>query len=329
MTAPTRSLCVRNLEVSFQTPGGTVKAVRGVTFDIPAGENVGILGESGSGKSVSVGAALGTVESPPAIITGSARLGEVELIGADRRALRKIQGDRIAMVFQDAMSALNPGLTVGYQLEELFRVHRPTMKKAERRAKTIDLLRRVQIPSPEVRITNYPHEFSGGMCQRIMIAMAIALEPEVLIADEPTTALDVTVEAQIMRLLSELKQQTGMALVLITHDIGLVAENTAQLLVMYGGQIVERGATADIIARPAHPYTIGLMNSVPSANMKGKALNTIPGSPPVLAAMPSGCVFHPRCVRSTEICRTDIPQNVTLPGGRESACHFAKDIYDA
>lgn len=328
MSAVALALTVHDLAVSFHTPNGTVEAVRGVTFDIPAGRNVGILGESGSGKSVSVGAALGTVESPPAIITGSAKLGDVELIGADVRKLRAIQGNRIAMVFQDAMSALNPGLTIGYQMEELFAVHRPKMKRADRRANAIDLLRRVQIPSPETRIGNYPHEFSGGMCQRIMIAMAIALEPEVLIADEPTTALDVTVEAQIMRLLSELKQQTGMALILITHDIGLVAENTEQLLVMYGGRIVERGATADIIARPAHPYTIGLMNSVPSAKMKGKALNTITGSPPVLTSMPTGCAFHPRCTRATDLCRDQEPDNVHLPGDRQSACHFAREIYD-
>jgi len=324
-----RALKLSDIKVSFQTPHGTVEAVRGVSFDVHPGVNIGILGESGSGKSVSVGAALGTVESPPAIVSGSARLGATELIGADPVLLRSIQGDRVSMVFQDAMSALNPGLTVGYQLEELFRVHRPNMKRAERRAKAIDLLRRVQIPSPKTRIGNYPHEFSGGMCQRIMIAMAIALEPEVLIADEPTTALDVTVEAQIMRLLSELKAQTGMALVLITHDIGLVAENTEQLLVMYGGKVVERGLTKEVLARSAHPYTIGLMNSAPSVKMKGKALNTIDGSPPVLTAMPKGCAFHLRCSRATDLCRDKDPANIQLPNGRQSACHYAKDVYDA
>ena len=321
-------LSVADLSVSFQTPHGRVDAVRGVSFAIGRGETVGILGESGSGKSVSVGAVMGLLDSPPAEIAGEVRYGGVDLLGAPVRETRRIRGDRVSMINQDAMAALNPGLTVGYQIAEMFRVHRPGTSRQEARRRAVELMDRVKIPSARQRVRSYPHEFSGGMSQRVMIAMAIALEPDLLIADEPTTALDVTVQAQIMQLLAELREQTGMALVLITHDLGVVAESVAQVLVMYAGRIVERGPTAAVIARPAHPYTAGLMSSVPRAERKHRRLATIEGAPPVLAALPPGCAFHPRCGRFQPVCAGERPPLRPVGRGRESACHFAADGSD-
>ena len=320
-------LDVSDLHVSFQTPHGVVNAVRGVSFSIGRGDTVGILGESGSGKSVSVGAVMGLLDSPPARIGGEIRYGGIDLLRAPARETRRIHGDRVAMVNQDAVTALNPGLTVGYQIAEMFRIHRPGTSREEARRRAVDLMDRVRIPSARQRVQSYPHEFSGGMSQRVMIAMAIALEPDILIADEPTTALDVTVQAQIMQLLAELREQTGMALILITHDLGVVAESVANVLVMYAGRIVERGPTAEVIARPAHPYTAGLMNSVPRAEHKDRKLATIEGAPPVLTAVPPGCAFHPRCVRSETVCAAEPPVPRAVAAGRESACHFAEEVY--
>ena len=319
-------LSVSDLHVSFQTPHGVVGAVNGVSFAIRGGETVGILGESGSGKSVSVGAIMGLLDSPPAQITGDIRFGGIDLLRASARESRNIRGDRISMVYQDAVTALNPGLTVGYQIGEMFRVHRPGTSRRDALRKAVELMDRVKIPSAQARVHSYPFEFSGGMSQRIMIAMAIALEPDILIADEPTTALDVTVQAQIMQLLAELRQQTGMTLVLITHDLGVVAESTDRVLVMYAGRIVETGPTAEVVARPAHPYTIGLMNSVPRAEMKDRKLVTIEGAPPVLTAIPSGCAFHPRCGRRQTVCANDRPTLYEVVANRNSACHFAEEV---
>ena len=317
-----------DLHVSFQTPHGVVDAVRGVSFSVGRGETVGILGESGSGKSVSVGAVMGLLDSPPARIGGEIRYRDMDLLRAPARETRRIHGDRIAMINQDAVTALNPGLTVGYQIAEMFRVHRPgTSRDDARRRRPSELMDRVRIPSARERVQSYPHEFSGGMSQRVMIAMAIALEPDLLIADEPTTALDVTVQAQIMQLLAELREQTGMALILITHDLGVVAESVARVLVMYAGRIVERGPTAEVIARPAHPYTAGLMSSVPRAEHKDRRLATIEGAPPVLTAIPPGCAFHPRCARSRSICMSEGPALEPVAPGRESACHFAEEVF--
>ena len=318
---------VSDLHVSFQTPHGAVDAVRGVSFAIGRGETVGILGESGSGKSVSVGAVMGLLDSPPARIGGEIRYGGVDLLRAPVRETRRIHGDRVAMVNQDAVTALNPGLTVGYQIAEMFRVHRPGTSRADARRKAVELMDRVKIPSARQRVQSYPHEFSGGMSQRVMIAMAIALEPDILIADEPTTALDVTVQAQIMQLLAELREQTGMALILITHDLGVVAESVAEVLVMYAGRIVERGPTAEVIARPAHPYTAGLLSSVPRAEHKDRKLATIEGAPPVLTAIPPGCAFHPRCGRSRSVCAGDRPELEPIAPGRESACYYAAEVF--
>ena len=321
-------LAVSDLRVSFQTPHGVVDAVRGVSFAIGRGETVGILGESGSGKSVSVGAVMGLLDSPPARIGGAIRYGGVDLLEAPVRETRRIHGDRVAMINQDAVTALNPGLTVGYQIAEMFRVHRPGTSRADARRRAAELMDRVKIPSARQRVQSYPHEFSGGMSQRVMIAMAIALEPDILIADEPTTALDVTVQAQIMQLLAELREQTGMALILITHDLGVVAESVARVLVMYAGRIVERGPTEEVIARPAHPYTAGLMSSVPRAEHKDRKLATIEGAPPVLTAIPPGCAFHPRCGRSRPVCSGDRPELEPVTSARDSACHFAAQVFD-
>ena len=318
---------VADLHVSFQTPHGAVDAVRGMSFAIGRGETVGILGESGSGKSVSVGAVMGVLDSPPARIRGEIRYGGVDLLRAPVHETRRIHGDRVAMVNQDAVTALNPGLTVGYQIAEMFRVHRPGTSRADARRRAVELMDRVKIPSARQRVRSYPHEFSGGMSQRVLIAMAIALEPDILIADEPTTALDVTVQAQIMQLLAELREQTGMALILITHDLGVVAESVAEVLVMYAGRIVERGPTAEVIARPAHPYTAGLLSSVPRAEHKDRKLTTIEGAPPVLTAIPPGCAFHPRCRRSRSVCAGDRPELEPIAPGRESACYYAAEVF--
>jgi oligopeptide transport system ATP-binding protein len=319
-------LTVSELQVKFQTPHGLVHAVNGVSYSIRKGEAVGILGESGSGKSVSVGAVMGLLDSPPARITGQVRYRDTDLLSASSNDARGIRGDRVSMVFQDAITALNPGLSVGYQISEIFRVHRPGTSRRDALNQAIALMDQVKIPSARQRVHNYPHEFSGGMSQRIMIAMAIALVPDVLIADEPTTALDVTVQAQIMRLLAELREQTGMALILITHDIGVAAETTDRIQVMYAGRIVESGPTAKVVAKPAHPYTVGLMDSVPRAAMKHSKLRTIDGAPPVLTAIPNGCAFHPRCTSRQPICASELPQLSAVVPGRISACHFAKEI---
>ncbi|MEP2530756.1 ABC transporter ATP-binding protein [Shimia sp.] len=319
-------LDVRDLKVSFKTPRGHVYAVNGIDFQVTAGEALGILGESGSGKSVSVGAMMGLLESPPAMITGSADYRGTELLNAPASVTRKIHGDRISMVYQDAITSLNPGLKIGTQIGELFKVHRPQMSRGERRAKAVELMEAVGIHSASERVDSYPHEFSGGMNQRIMIALGIALGPDILIADEPTTALDVTVQAQIMKLLGDLRRQSGMALILITHDIGLVAENTDRLMVMYGGRPVETGPTAKVIDRPSHPYTIGLMNSIPQVEMKGQKLVAISGSPPKLSQLPQGCVFAPRCPLARDVCRSSVPEITDIGQDHFSACHFAEEV---
>lgn len=326
---PDAALTVSNLRVAFESPHGLVRAVNGVSFSIRRGETVGILGESGSGKSVSVGAVMGLLDSPPARVAGEIRFRGADLLRAPARETRRIRGNRISMVFQDAVTALNPGLTVGYQLGEMFRIHRPGTSRRDAARGAVELMDRVGIPSARQRVHGYPHELSGGMSQRIMIAMAIALEPDVLIADEPTTALDVTIQAQIMELLAELRRETGMALILITHDVGVIAESTERVMVMYAGRIVESGPTGAVVARPAHPYTAGLMSSMPRAEMKNRRLVTIEGAPPVMAAVPPGCAFHPRCGRRQPVCTGgDHPVLQEVASGRESACRFAAELND-
>ena len=326
---PDAALSVSNLRVAFESPHGLVRAVNGVSFSIRRGETVGILGESGSGKSVSVGAVMGLLDSPPARVAGEIRFQGADLLRAPARETRRIRGNRISMVFQDAVTALNPGLTVGYQLGEMFRIHRPGTSRRDAIRAAVELMDRVGIPSARQRVHGYPHELSGGMSQRIMIAMAIALEPDVLIADEPTTALDVTIQAQIMELLAELRRETGMALILITHDVGVIAESTERVMVMYAGRIVESGPTGAVVARPAHPYTAGLMSSMPRAEMKDRRLVTIEGAPPVMAAIPPGCAFHPRCGRREPVCASgDHPVLREVAKERMSACRFAAEWND-
>ncbi|MER7806707.1 ABC transporter ATP-binding protein [Streptomyces sp900116325] len=325
-------LDVRDLHVEFHTRDGVVKAVNGVNYSVNAGETLAVLGESGSGKSVTAQAIMGILDMPP----GKIPQGEILFRGQDMLKMsyeerRQIRGQKIAMIFQDALSSLNPVLTVGYQLGEMFRVHQG-MSKKDAQAKAIDLMDQVKIPAAKARVSDYPHQFSGGMRQRIMIAMALALEPDLIIADEPTTALDVTVQAQVMDLLAELQREYNMGLILITHDLGVVADVADKIAVMYAGRIVETSPVHEIYKRPAHPYTKGLLESIPRLDQKGQELFAIKGLPPNLLHVPTGCAFNPRCTMAQDICRTDIPalrpvteQDGTELVGRGSACHFWKE----
>ncbi|MFG2127822.1 ABC transporter ATP-binding protein [Streptomyces sp. NPDC048751] len=316
---------VRDLHVEFGTRDGVARAVNGVTLGVDAGETLAVLGESGSGKSVTAQAVMGILDTPPGRITG----GEILFRGRDllkltREERRRVRGAEMAMIFQDALSSLNPVLTVGDQLGEMFVVHRGMSRKAAR-AKAVELMDRVRIPAARERVRQYPHQFSGGMRQRIMIAMALALEPALVIADEPTTALDVTVQAQIMELLAELRRETGMALVLITHDLGVVADVADRIAVMYAGRIVESAPVHDLYKAPAHPYTRGLLDSIPRLDHKGRELHAITGLPPNLMDIPPGCAFHPRCPTARDDCRTDVPPLHTVVAGRGSACHHWRE----
>jgi oligopeptide transport system ATP-binding protein len=316
---------VRDLHVEFRTREGVARAVNGVTYGVDAGETVAVLGESGSGKSVTAQAVMGILDMPPGRITA----GEILFRGRDLLKLkederRKVRGAEMAMIFQDALSALNPVLTVGDQLGEMFVVHRG-MSKKDARAKAVELMDRVRIPAARERVRQYPHQFSGGMRQRIMIAMAMALEPALIIADEPTTALDVTVQAQVMDLLAELRREYHMGLILITHDLGVVADVADRIAVMYAGRIVESAPVHDIYKAPAHPYTCGLLDSIPRLDQKGQDLYAIKGLPPNLLDIPPGCPFHPRCPMARDVCRTDVPPLYEVDGDRGSACHFWRE----
>ncbi|MFD0261534.1 ABC transporter ATP-binding protein [Kitasatospora indigofera] len=322
---------VDDLHVEFRTSRGTVHAVNGLGYTLHAGRTLALLGESGSGKSVAAQAVMGLLPTPPARITrGTVRLRGQDLLRLSDAEHRKVRGTRIAMVFQDALSALNPVLTVGDQLGEMFRVHRG-LRRREARAKAVELMDRVRIPGAARRLDDYPHQFSGGMRQRVMIAMALALDPEVVIADEPTTALDVTVQAQIMRLLAELQQETGMGLLLITHDLGVVASVADRITVMYAGRVVEESDAPRLYKAPAHPYTRGLLDSVPRLDRHGERLVPIPGSPPDLARLPAGCAFHPRCGSARPRCAAERPALLTVgapDAERRSACHFTDELLD-
>ncbi|MYS21445.1 oligopeptide transport system ATP-binding protein [Streptomyces sp. DvalAA-14] len=318
-------LDVRDLHVEFRTREGVARAVNGVSYSVDAGETLAVLGESGSGKSVTAQAVMGILDSPPGFVTG----GQVIFQGRDLLTLgneqrRKVRGDRMAMIFQDALSSLNPVLSVGDQLGEMYRVHRG-MSRKDAKAKAIELMDRVRIPAARERVRQYPHQFSGGMRQRVMIAMAISLEPEVIIADEPTTALDVTVQAQVMELLADLQREFTMGLILITHDLGVVADVADKIAVMYAGRIVETSPVHDIYRAPAHPYTKGLLQSIPRLDQKGSELYAIKGLPPNLLHIPPGCAFHPRCPIARPVCRTDIPPLYVVDDKRASACHFWRE----
>jgi oligopeptide transport system ATP-binding protein len=318
---------VRDLHVEFRTAYGVVQANRGISYHVDRGETLAILGESGSGKSVSAQAVMGIIDTPPGFVTK----GEVLFQGKDLLAMsegqrRKYRGARTAMIFQDALTALNPVFTVGYQIAEMYRTHNGTSKKDAMR-QAGELMERVKIPSAKQRLRSYPHEFSGGMRQRVMIAMALTLNPDVLIADEPTTALDVTVQAQIMTLLHELQTETGMGMILITHDLGVVADVSDRVAVMYAGKIVETGSVWDVYGKPAHPYTAGLMASIPRADAKGQELNPITGQPPNLDDIPSGCSFRPRCPMARPRCAEEEPPLYQVSGDWRSACHYWEELH--
>ncbi|MFD3678672.1 ABC transporter ATP-binding protein [Streptomyces sp. NPDC058613] len=316
---------VRDLHVEFKTRDGVAKAVNGVDYSVDEGETLAVLGESGSGKSVTAQAVMGILDSPPGRIAGGEILFKGEdLLKMKEERRRKIRGAEMAMIFQDALSSLNPVLSVGAQLGEMYEVHRG-MSRKDSRAKAVELMDRVKIPAAKERVGDYPHQFSGGMRQRIMIAMALALEPSLIIADEPTTALDVTVQAQVMDLLAELRRELNMGLILITHDLGVVADVADKIAVMYAGRIVEAAPVHEIYRAPAHPYTRGLLDSIPRLDQKGQELYAIKGLPPNLLAIPPGCAFNPRCPMARAVCRTDVPPLAPVAEERTSACFFWKE----
>ncbi|MGJ5753573.1 peptide/nickel transport system ATP-binding protein [Streptomyces puniciscabiei] len=321
-------LSVRDLRVHFSTEDGIVKAVDGLSFDLEKGKTLGIVGESGSGKSVTNLAILGLHNRERTALEGEVLLDGQELLTASERTLEKLRGNKMSMIFQDALASLSPYHKVGVQIAETYRKHTGCSKK-EARDRAIEMLRRVGIPQPDVRVDDYPHQFSGGMRQRAMIAMALVCDPELLIADEPTTALDVTVQAQIMDLLKDLQQEFGTAIIFITHDLGVIADIADDVLVMYGGRCVERGTKKQVLSAPDHPYTLGLLNSMPSLDGPVDVpLSPIPGSPPSLLNPPSGCRFHPRCAFAEQVadgkCSSDRPL-LEVVEGRGSACHLTAE----
>jgi oligopeptide/dipeptide ABC transporter ATP-binding protein len=328
---PEPILSIRDLVVEFNTEDGVVHAVDGITYDVFPGEVLGIVGESGSGKSVSTMSILGLIPQPPGrIASGEAIFKGEDLLKMKKRQLRRFRGDELAMVFQDPMTSLNPVLKIGYQLGEIIKTHYPKEPDSAVKERVVDLMQMVGIPNPEQRYDQYPHEFSGGMRQRAMIAMSIANSPSLLIADEPTTALDVTIQAQVLEVLKTVQAETSAATILITHDLGIVAELCDRVLVMYAGKIVEQGDVHTIFQNPRHPYTIGLMDSLPKLTEDEDWLRPIPGQPPSLINRPPGCAFHPRCFLSQGRlpCREEEPPLRATDGGQEhrTACHFAEEL---
>lgn len=322
MTKPL--LTVDELKVSFQTRDGQNQAVRGVSFHVGAGETVGIVGESGSGKSVTSKAIMGLIAPPGKVTNGKILFQGTDLSGLSESEWRKLRGNQIAMVFQDPMTALNPVKTIGFQMAEVIRRHRGLGKK-EAIQEAVEMLRKVGITEPERRVKQYPHEFSGGMRQRVMIAMALSCSPELLIADEPTTALDVTIQAQILDLLKQLKEESDTAVLLITHDLGVVAQVCSRVVVMYGGMVMEEGTVEDIFYRTGHPYTQGLLRSLPKRAGAGKErLVPIEGSPPDLIDPPSGCPFQDRCPYAFGKC-SELPKMAELGEGHRSLCWLVQD----
>jgi peptide/nickel transport system ATP-binding protein len=313
---------VRDLKVHFDTADGVVKAVDGVTFDIRPGETLGVVGESGSGKSVTFLTVMGLITAREARIEGEIVFKGEDLLQQPAEELRRFRGDRMGMVFQDAMTSLHPFYSVGEQIVEAIRAHEK-MSKREAWGRAVDMLNHVGIPKPAERARQYPHEYSGGMRQRAMIAMALTLNPDLLIADEPTTALDVTVQAQILELIDKLKLEFKTAVVLITHDLGVVAEHCDHIQVMYAGRLVETGTTRDIYYGSHHPYTWGLLQSIPRLDTDSDELRPIRGLPPSLIFVPSGCPFHPRCPYAWEECERVVPPLLAADGHHASACHLS------
>ena len=321
MTEPV--LSVRDLRVEFVTRRGVLKAIDGISFDIARGEVLGVVGESGAGKSVTGAAVIGLIDPPGRIAAGEIRLSGERIDNLKPEAMRRVRGKRIGMIFQDPLTSLNPLYRVGHQLVETIQTH-TNLSGAAARKRAIDLLAEVGIPAPERRIDGYPHEFSGGMRQRVVIALALCAEPELIIADEPTTALDVSVQAQIIALLERLGREHGTAIMLITHDMGVIAEAADRVAVMYSGRIAEIGPVRDVVRNPLHPYARGLMGAIPSLASEADRLVQIPGSMPRLSAIPPGCPFNPRCPHAWERCRVDRPEPIQHDVHRV-ACH----LYDA
>lgn len=313
-------LKVEDLKTSFMTSSGEVQAVRGVSFEVHKGEILGIVGESGSGKSVTSMSILRLLADTARIKNGKIEFEGTDLTKVSDKQMREIRGQKIAMVFQDPMSSLNPLIPVGKQVAEMIHVHHPEMKRDELQAATLELFREVRIPEAEKRLKSYPHEFSGGMRQRVMIAMARACEPDILIADEPTTALDVTIQAQILDLMKSLQKELGMAIILITHDLGVVAQMCDEVIVMYAGSICEQGTADEIFYNPCHEYTKGLLRSIPSASNVGEKLEPIHGTPIDLLNMPAGCPFAPRCEAAMKICLRERAERMRINEDHLASC---------
>jgi peptide/nickel transport system ATP-binding protein len=314
---------VENLHTRFRTDDGIVKAVSGVSFELDRGKTLGVVGESGSGKSVTFLTVMGLVDRKSAEIEGSVRYDGEELLRASSTRLQRIRGRRLGMIFQDPMTSLNPVKKIGWQLEEAVLLHND-VPRAEARRRAIQALQEVEIPRADTRVDDYPHQFSGGMRQRVMIAMALINQPEVIIADEPTTALDVTTQAQILRLMKKLQDEHGAAIVMITHDLGVVAELADDVLVMYGGRVVEEANVDDLFAQPQMPYTWGLLGSLPRLDQVASRLEQIPGQPPSLLHPPKGCAFNPRCAYVFDKCREQLPELTAAPDKADHRyrCHL-------
>jgi peptide/nickel transport system ATP-binding protein len=329
-------LAVEDLSVTFPTQDGPVTAVKGLSYSVEMGKTLGIVGESGSGKSVSSLAVLGLHDAKSSKITGSIRISGTEVVGLSESRMRKLRGNSVSMIFQDALAALHPFYKIGDQLSEAYLVHHHGASKRDARRKAVEMLDRVGIPQPDRRVDDFPHQFSGGMRQRAMIAMGLVNDPSLLIADEPTTALDVTVQAQILDLLQDLQREFNSAVIIITHDLGVIAEMADDVLVMYAGRAVEYGTTKQILTTPVMPYTWGLLSSIPDVAASTDArLIPIPGNPPSLLSPPSGCPFHPRCAHVDKVpgdlCRTELPQLTVAPGvNHVKRCHLAdpKQVYE-
>ena len=313
-------LSVDDLHVVINTHNGVVQAVRGVSFDLDRGDTLAIVGESGSGKSITVKATMRLLPTNGEITQGSVRLEGRELTALSEREMLKVRGKDISMIFQDPMTSLNPTMTIGKQIVEVLRAHRKDMTPAQQKARAVELIRLVGISNPETRYKQYPHEFSGGMRQRVIIAIALACDPKVLIADEPTTALDVTIQAQILDLMKELQQKIDTAIIIITHNLGVVANIARRVCVMYGGRIVEIGSVGDIFYHPQHPYTQGLLAAMPKLHEKTDHLYTILGTPPDLTDPPKGCPFAARCGHTMKVCQQYAPPYTDFGGGHRAAC---------
>ena len=310
---------VKDLHTSFFTDAGEVKAVNGVSFNLERGKVLGIVGESGSGKSVTAYSIMQILSDPGKIVSGSIKLDGQELVGSGEKVMKTVRGNKVSIIFQDPMTSLNPTYTIGKQLMEAILLHTDRDKK-QAYDRAVEMLRLVNVNEPEKRMKQYPFEFSGGMRQRVMIAMALACEPDILIADEPTTALDVTIQAQILELMKSLQQELGMAIILITHDLGVVAQMCDEVIVMYAGSICEQGTADEIFYNPCHEYTKGLLKSIPSAETAGKRLEPITGTPIASLNMPKGCAFAPRCGSTMKICLKACPERMTINEDHQATC---------